>query len=107
MWHRHLNYMGKEALLYLPKASIGVKLIITKFNYNGDLYNMYIKSHIKQQISCILVYKGFYPFKKLYFNLIYLHKAFNANYYLLYFYCLFCSFYINYTLTDKLKDSFI
>ena len=64
----------------------------TKFNYNGDLYNIYIKSYIKQQISYILVYKGSYPFKKLYFDFIYLHKAFNANYYLLYFYCPFCGF---------------
>ena len=39
--------MGKEALLYLPKASIGVKLITTKFNYDGDLCNVYIKGHIK------------------------------------------------------------
>ena len=99
--------MGKEALLYLLKALIRVKLTTTKFNYDEDLYNIYIKSYIKQQISYILVYKESYPFKKLYFNLIYLYKAFNTNYYLFYFYCLFYSFYINYVLIDKLKDSFI
>ena len=107
MWHRRLGHAGKEALLYLLKALIGVELITTKFNYNGDFYNMCIKSYIKQQIFYILVYKGSYPFKKLYFDFIYLHKAFNANCYLFYFYCLFYSFYINYILTDKLEDSFI
>ena len=99
--------MGKEALLYLLKALIGVKLITTKFNYDGDLYNIYTKSYIKQQISRVLVYKGIYLFKKLYFDFIYLYKAFNANYYLFYFYCPFCGFYINYTLIDKLENSFI
>ena len=99
--------MGKEALLYLLKASIRVKLITTKFNHNRDLYNIYTKGYIKQQISRVLVYKGTYPFKKLHFDLIYLYKAFNANHYFLYFYCLFCGFYINYTLIDKLEDSFI
>ena len=99
--------MGKEALLYLLKALIGVKLITTKFNYNRDLYNIYTKGYIKQQISHILVYKRTYSFKKLYFNLIYLYKAFNADYYLLYFYYLFCGFYINYILIDKLEDNFI
>jgi hypothetical protein len=107
IWYRRLGYMGKEALLYLLKALIRVKLITTKFNYNKDLCNIYIKSYIKQQISCILVYKGSYPFKKLHFNLIYLHKAFNTDYYFLYFYCPFCGFYINYTLIDKSEDSFI
>ena len=99
--------MGKEALLYLLKASIGVELTTTKFNYNRDLYNMYTKSYIKQQIFHVPVYKGTYPFKKLHFDLVYLYKAFNTDHYLLYFYCPFCGFYINYTLTDKLEDSFI
>ena len=99
--------MGKEALLYLLKALIGVKLITTKFNYNGDLCNIYTKSYIKQQISRVLIYKRTYPFKKFHFNLIYLYKAFNANHYFLHFYCPFCGFYINYTLIDKLEDSFI
>ena len=107
MWYRRLGHTGKKALLYLLKALIRVKLITTKFNYNGDFCNIYIKSHIKQQIFYILVYKGSYPFKKLYFNLIYLHKVFNIDHYLLYFYCPFCGFYINYTLTDKLEDNFI
>ena len=39
--------MGKEALLYLLKALIGVKLITTKFNHDGDLYNIYTKGYIK------------------------------------------------------------
>ena len=99
--------MGKEALLYLLKALIRVKLITTKFNYNRDFCNIYIKNYIKQQISYILVYKRSYLFKKLYFNLIYLHKVFNINYYLLYFYCPFCGFYINYILINKSEDSFI
>ena len=99
--------MGKEALLYLLKTSIRVKLITTKFNYNGDLYNIYTNGYIKQQISRVLVYKGIYLFKKLHFDLIYLYKAFNINYYLLYFYYPFYGFYINYTLINKLEDSFI
>jgi hypothetical protein len=93
VWHRRLSHTGKEALLYLPEASIGVELITTKFNYDGDLCNMCVKRS--------------YPFEKLHFDLIYLHKAFNADYYLLHFYCPFCGFYINYTLTDKSEDSFI
>ena len=99
--------MGKEALLYLLKALIRVELITTKFNYDGDLCNMYAKGYIKQQISRVLVYKRIYPFEKLHFDLIYLYKVFNADYYLFYFYSLFCGFYINYTLIDKLEDSFI
>ena len=47
IWHRCLGYVGKEALLYLPEALIGVKLITTKFNYDGDLYNVCVKSYIK------------------------------------------------------------
>ena len=47
MWYRQLGYIGKEALLYLPEASIRVKLTTTKFNYDRDLCNIYIKSHIK------------------------------------------------------------
>ena len=47
MWYRRLGHTGKKALLYLLKALIRVKLTITKFNYDGDLYNIYIKSYIK------------------------------------------------------------
>ena len=47
VWYRRLGYIDKEALLYLLKALIRVKLITTKFNYNGDFYNIYIKSYIK------------------------------------------------------------
>ena len=47
MWYRQLGYMGKEALLYLLEALIGVELTTTKFNYDGDLCNIYIKSYIK------------------------------------------------------------
>ena len=47
VWHRRLGYAGKEALLYLLKALIGVKLTITKFNYNGDLCNVYVKGYVK------------------------------------------------------------
>ena len=47
VWYRCLSYIGKEALFHLLKALIRVDLIITKFNCNGDLYNVYIKSYIK------------------------------------------------------------
>ena len=47
MQHRQLGYTGKEALLYLLKALIRVKLTTTKFNYDRDLCNIYIKSYIK------------------------------------------------------------
>ena len=41
IWYRYLGYIGKEALLYLLKAIIRVKLITTKFNYNKDFCNIY------------------------------------------------------------------
>ena len=47
VWHRRLGHAGKEALLYLLKALIGVELITTKFNYDRDLCNVCVKSYIK------------------------------------------------------------
>jgi hypothetical protein len=47
VWYRQLGHVGKEALLYLPEALIRVELTTTKFNYDGDLCNICVKSYIK------------------------------------------------------------
>jgi hypothetical protein len=106
-WHERLEHVSKEILLYLEESSIGVKLSSTKFNREGDLCSPCIKANIRQQISRVPVHKGDYPFEKVHFDLVHLHKAFNADRYLLHFYCAFSGFHATYTLQSKDQQEFI
>ena len=97
-WHDRLGHVSKDILLHLEESSIGVKLSSTKFNREGELCSPCIKANIRQQISRVPAYKGAYPFEKIHFDLVYLHKAFNADQYLLHFYCAFSGFHTIYIL---------
>ncbi|KAF1987144.1 hypothetical protein K402DRAFT_310467, partial [Aulographum hederae CBS 113979] len=102
IWHDRLGHARREALLHLPQSSIGVAPFpSSNFERETDLCRTCALANNKQQISRVPPSRGSYPFEKSHFDLIYLETAFNADKYILHFYCAFSGYHLTYTLTNK------
>jgi hypothetical protein len=85
----------------VPKSAIGAKLTSTKFNHGSDLCQTCAASNIRQDIERVRPDEQNYPFQKVHFDLIHLKEAFNADRYIIHFYCTYSGFHIAYTIAQK------
>lgn len=107
IWHARLGHIRKEAIQHITEAVYGAKLSSNDFERNSDLCQICELSQPHQQISRILTWRGSYPFEKVHMDLIDMEKAFNADSWVVHFYCDYSAYHISYNVTNKTQKELV
>jgi hypothetical protein len=100
-WHARLGHIGAETLKQLPQSVEGVQLLDDAIARDTDLCEQCVQGQLSQRISRYPTYRGSYPFEKVHFDLIHVEEAFNADCWILHFYCAFSGYHVVFNLPFK------
>ena len=107
VWHARLGHIRKEAIQHIPEAVHGAKLSSKNFERDSDLCETCELAQPYQQISRISTWRGSYPFEKVHMDLIDMEKAFNADSWVVHFYCDYSAYHISFNLTNKSQKELV
>jgi len=88
VWHQRLLHCNMELVNYLLTTADRVKVVKTdrgRTPYGVLLCKLCVLRKITQQISCRILVKGTYPFKRVYFDIIIEEDGFNRDMCIAYF----------------------
>jgi hypothetical protein len=107
VWHARLGIVRKEALEHVSGTTKGVTLSTRNFERNAKLCQTCELAQAHQQVSRIPSWRGPYPFEKVYMDLIDMEEAFNADSWVVHFYCDYSAYHISFNLANKTQDELV
>nr|QCF41193.1 CcxB [Bipolaris sorokiniana] len=107
VWHARLGHIRKEAIQRVPHAVQGVQLSTTNFEREAELCQVCELSQAHRQILRTPTWKGSYPFEKVHLDLIDMDEAFNADSWIVHFYCDYAAYHISFNSSSKSQQELI
>lgn len=102
-----VGHVRKETLKHIPQAVKGAALGTHDFERESELCPECQLGQARQQISRVPTWRGTYPFEKIHLDLIDLDEAFNADSWVVHFYCDYSAYHVSFNLPNKSQEDIL